>query len=84
MRSREISRDDAAVKLRPFKLERFFAQYEFKVRHLLCSSDAETITLAELLAFEPGAGERLQSLRLGYSESTGAPGMTRSCSTRSA
>jgi len=61
------------VKLRPFKLERFFAEYEFKVRHLLCSSDAETLTIADLLAYEPGAAERLQSLRLGYSESTGSP-----------
>ncbi len=61
------------MRLRPFKLERFFAEYEFKVKHLLCSSDAETITVGELLAYEPGAAERLQALRLGYTESTGAP-----------
>jgi len=68
-----IPRDDECMKLRPFKLERFFAEYEFKVRHLLCSSDAETISVADLLAYEPSAAERLQSLRLGYSESTGSP-----------
>ncbi|MFT3835962.1 MAG: aminotransferase class I/II-fold pyridoxal phosphate-dependent enzyme [Myxococcaceae bacterium] len=61
------------MRLRPFKLERFFAEYEFKVRHLLCSSDAESMSIAELLAYEPGAAERLQSSRLGYSESMGAP-----------
>lgn len=59
----------------PFKLERFFAEYEFKVRHVLCASDAETITLGELLALEPGARAQLDSLRLGYSESTGHPAL---------
>ncbi len=63
------------MKLRPFRLERFFAQYEFQVKHLLCASDAETLSVAELLALEPGAKEQLEALRLGYSESAGHPAL---------
>ncbi|HOY66482.1 MAG TPA: aminotransferase class I/II-fold pyridoxal phosphate-dependent enzyme [Candidatus Ozemobacteraceae bacterium] len=61
------------MKLRPFELERYFARYEFSTPYLLCSSDCESMTLGTLLAFEPGAGERLSALWLGYTESTGHP-----------
>ncbi len=59
------------LKLPPFKLERFFAKYEFTTKYLLCSSDCESMTVAELLALEPGAAGRLQTLWLGYTESQG-------------
>lgn len=65
------------MNLRPFALERFFAAYEFTTRHLLCSSDAETMPAGDLLALEPGAAERLRELRLGYVESLGTPGLRR-------
>jgi aspartate/methionine/tyrosine aminotransferase len=58
---------------RPFKLERFFAEYEFSVRHLLSSSDCETMTARELLALEDGALDRFLDLRLGYTETRGDP-----------
>lgn len=61
------------MELSPFKLERYFARYEFNVEYLLCSSDCETTSVQELLALEPGAAERLQRLRLGYTESAGSP-----------
>jgi len=61
------------MKLPPFALERFFAQHEFSARHLLCASDCESMTVAELLSLEPGAQERLAALRLGYTESPGSP-----------
>ncbi len=54
-----------------FKLERYFARYEFNTRYLLCSSDCELITVADLLALDPGAAERLQTVWLGYTESEG-------------
>lgn len=38
---------------RPFRLERFFAEHEFSVPHLLCASDCEPVRLNELLE---GAG----------------------------
>ncbi|MEW5734646.1 MAG: aminotransferase class I/II-fold pyridoxal phosphate-dependent enzyme [Thermodesulfobacteriota bacterium] len=65
------------MKLRPFKLERYFARYEFAASYLLCSSDCESMRLDELLAFSPDAGERFDSLWLGYTESQGAPSLRR-------
>ncbi|MBP7635638.1 aminotransferase class I/II-fold pyridoxal phosphate-dependent enzyme [Candidatus Ozemobacteraceae bacterium] len=61
------------MKIRPFELERYFARYEFSTPWLLCSSDCESMTVGDLLAFEPGAQERLSSLWLGYTESLGHP-----------
>jgi len=56
-----------------FKLERFFAEYEFHVKHLLCGSDCESFSVAEVLALEPGAADRFADHRLGYTESQGSP-----------
>ena len=57
-----------------FRLETHFAVWEFKARHHLTASDAETISLSELLSF---AGDRdredFMSMRLGYTETKGAP-----------
>ncbi|MBV9719438.1 MAG: aminotransferase class I/II-fold pyridoxal phosphate-dependent enzyme [Candidatus Eremiobacteraeota bacterium] len=64
-----------AQELRPFALERYFARYEFSTRYLLSSSDSETMPLGDLLALEPGAGERLANLRLNYTESQGSPAL---------
>lgn len=62
------------MNIRPFALERYFARYEFSVRHQLSTSDCETITVGELLE---AAGIRepdgLLGLRLGYTESAGDP-----------
>lgn len=59
----------------PFALERFFAAHEFTARRLLCCSDCESSSVEELLALEPGARERLMSLRLGYTEARGDPAL---------
>ena len=59
--------------IKPFQLERYFARYEFSTRYLLCSSDCESVSVADLLSLEPGSEERLQSLWLGYTESSGSP-----------
>ena len=64
-----------AMKLEPFRLERYFAQYEFKARYLLCSSDCETMSVDEILSLEPEARHRLASLRLGYTEPPGSPSL---------
>lgn len=58
--------------LPPFKLERYFAKYEFQVAYTLCSSDCESVTIADLLALEPDARQRFEQLWLGYTESPGA------------
>lgn len=63
------------MQLTPFKLERYFARYEFRAKYLLCSSDCESLTLNDLLKLEPGAEEGLKRLWLGYTESQGAPSL---------
>lgn len=62
------------MKLPPFKLERYFAEYEFKVRHLLSASDCESLALPDLLALADGEARELwERLWLGYTESEGHP-----------
>jgi len=63
------------MNLPPFKLERYFAKYEFHTEFLLCSSDCESMSVADLLAFEPGAAEKFQHVWLGYTESQGSPAL---------
>ncbi len=61
------------MKIRPFQIERFYAQYEFSAPYLLSQSDCEAMNIGDLLALEPGAAERLQQQWLGYTESQGSP-----------
>lgn len=61
------------MKINEFKLERFFAKYEFTAPYLLCSSDCESWTIEELLSMEEGSEEAFKKLRLGYTESSGSP-----------
>jgi aspartate/methionine/tyrosine aminotransferase len=68
------------MQISPFKLERYFARYEFTTKYLLCSSDCESMQVDELLAYEPGAEEGLNRLWLGYTESNGAPALRRQVS----
>ncbi len=58
----------------PFKLERYYALYEFKARIMLSSSDCESLAMAELLAMaSPDSLETWNNLRLGYTETQGNP-----------
>jgi aspartate/methionine/tyrosine aminotransferase len=60
--------------LPPFTLERYFARWEFVVRHVACASDVEPVPMAELLALaDDEMRERWDGLRLGYTESAGHP-----------
>lgn len=62
--------------LAEFKLERYFAKYEFAVRYLLSPSDCESVSLVELLALADSEGRQLwDDLRLGYTESPGHPAL---------
>lgn len=62
------------MRIADFELERFFARYEFAVRHLLCASDVEGLPMAELLAMADDETAALWTdLRLGYTESLGHP-----------
>lgn len=61
----------------PFKLEHYFARYEFTAPFLLCSSDSESTTIGDLLGLEAGARERFLHQWLGYTESPGSPTLRR-------
>jgi aspartate/methionine/tyrosine aminotransferase len=62
--------------LPPFKLERFFAQYEFKVKYLLSASDCESLSMRELLTLaDTDSLMRWENLGLGYTESMGLPAL---------
>jgi len=62
--------------MRPFKLERYFAKYEFNSRYLLSASDCESLSLQDLLQMAtPESLETWNRLKLGYTESQGHPGL---------
>ncbi len=64
------------MQLHPFALERYFARYEFAVRHLLSASDCDGPSLTELLALaDDEVTSAWQALRLGYTESQGLPAL---------
>ena len=57
------------MSLEPFRLERYFARWEFAAPYLLCSSDLEPYRLPELLALADEDGlAHWQNLSLGYTE----------------
>ena len=62
------------MQIADFTLERYFARWEFQVRHVLCASDLEPYPLRELLALaDPPTRALWDELRLGYTESLGHP-----------
>jgi aspartate/methionine/tyrosine aminotransferase len=61
------------VKLKPFRIERYYARHEFHTQYMLSSSDCESRTIEELLTLEPDAHDRLLQAWCGYTESAGAP-----------
>ncbi|WP_119461946.1 aminotransferase class I/II-fold pyridoxal phosphate-dependent enzyme [Rhodospirillaceae bacterium SYSU D60014] len=68
------------MKPETFKLERYFARYEFSTKYLLSSSDCESVTVADLLTLEPNAREDFDRLWLGYTESHGDPALRQTVS----
>jgi aspartate/methionine/tyrosine aminotransferase len=60
------------VRIAPFAIERFYEKWEFRAELMLSSSDCESRPIADLLALEPEAQERLLALRLGYTEVPGS------------
>ena len=61
------------MKIKPFKLERYFAKYEFNTEYLLASSDCQSLSIKELLSLEKGAEGKFREHWLGYTESQGSP-----------
>jgi len=64
------------MQIADFRLERYFARWEFAVRHVLGASDSEPWPMHELLALaDDDARARWDSLHLGYTESLGLPAL---------
>ena len=62
------------MRITEFELERYFARWEFAVRHVLCASDVEGWSMGELLGLADDESAALwQDLRLGYTEAPGHP-----------
>lgn len=60
--------------LPPFRLERWFAEHEFSVEHVLGGSDVDGWPMADLLALaDPELRTWWESLTLGYTETAGHP-----------
>ena len=60
----------------PFKLERYFAEYEFSTKILMSSSDCESLSMNELLEMASQESMDLwKGLKLGYTETQGHPGL---------
>jgi aspartate/methionine/tyrosine aminotransferase len=59
-----------------FLLETYFSRWEFAARYNLTASDAQTMSMAELLELADDDGRaRWESLQLGYTETYGLPAL---------
>ncbi len=64
------------MRIADFALERYFARWEFAVRHVLGASDVEPFSLAEVLALaDDDSRRRWDALSLGYTETAGLPAL---------
>ncbi len=60
--------------IKPFTLERYFAEFEFAAKHLLSSSDCEPLPMKDLLEMaDPESLSLWNNLKLAYTESMGLP-----------
>jgi len=61
------------MKIKPFKLERYFAKYEFSTKYLLSSSDCDGYSLEYILAQANQEELKLwNNLKFGYTDSAGS------------
>ena len=68
------------MRINDFKLERFFAKYEFNTKYIMCASECEPFEVGELLSLEKGSEKELSKLWLGYTESMGGIGLLKEIS----
>jgi aspartate/methionine/tyrosine aminotransferase len=61
------------MNIKPFRIEHYYAKYEFSAKYMLSNSDAQSRTIGELLALEPDARAAMDEHWLGYTEAPGAP-----------
>jgi len=69
--------DKESIRFEPFKLERYFAKHEFTASYLLCCSDVQSMSIRFLFSLpsetESPSIDNLLDLKLGYTETRGAP-----------
>jgi aspartate/methionine/tyrosine aminotransferase len=63
------------MNIREFQLERYYARHEFTTPLQLSASDCESLTIAEVLRAGGCDPSELLELRLGYTETQGAPAL---------
>jgi len=61
--------------MRNFALETYFSKWEFSAKHHMTASDAQAMTIAELLKLATVPDDSLADLHLGYTETWGAPSL---------
>ena len=59
--------------MRNFVLETYFSKWEFSAKHHMTASDAQSITMGQLLTMAGLPHDALSDLHLGYTETWGAP-----------
>ncbi|MBU2945779.1 aminotransferase class I/II-fold pyridoxal phosphate-dependent enzyme [Zobellia uliginosa] len=69
------------MKIKPFKLERYYTLHEHSAKYSLCNSDCEAMTIADLLSLENGAKEAFNNTWLGYTHTQGSPELRRDITT---
>lgn len=70
------------IKLPDFRLETHFSQWEFKARYHMTASDAESVSLRELLSMaSPAERKQFEHMSLGYTETFGAPDLLETIAT---
>jgi aspartate/methionine/tyrosine aminotransferase len=63
------------MRVKPVRIENYFAKHEFSANYLLASSDAESQTVRDVLTLDPGAHEKFREQWCGYTEVPGATGL---------
>jgi len=69
------------MRIKPFKLERYYTENEFSAKYSLCNSDCEAMKIKDVLALEEGAVDKFHDLWLGYTETQGNPSLRRDIAT---
>jgi aspartate/methionine/tyrosine aminotransferase len=67
---------------RDFALEVYLSRWEFAAKHHMTASDAQSISLSDLLGYaSPADRERFNTLHLGYTETFGSPSLRETIAT---
>jgi aspartate/methionine/tyrosine aminotransferase len=70
------------MQIREFLIERYYARHEFTTPFQLSASDCEALSVEEVLELGGVAPEELLRLRLGYTETRGAPALRQAIARR--